>query len=515
MHEDHGWRSTGRDAIVSRRRFVVGASAMVLPMRPLAAASLPPADRPDVKALIGDVDVLRSAYGQLHPGLYRYNTPAQISAHLGALQEELASLPDKGPWLGPAYLAFAKFAAKVRCGHTYANFYNQSDAVRKALFENPDKLPAEFRWIGSRMLVTRDLTHEQALPPGTFIVSINGVGVDQLLSKLFAVARADGGNDAKRVAQMELQGVDRYEAFDVYLPILAPGRDGKIGLDCQRREVLQTDRLELRALTFEERLATRRVSPQDQHAGWTFDSTDPLCATLKMPSWALYDSKWDWRAYISECFEQLAALKPSALVIDLRGNEGGLDVGDEILPHLVTTELVIEEPPRLVRYRDVPAELEPYLDTWDKSFRHWGDDATRFDDRFFALRDDEGPGPRRIVPRAAHFPGKIFVLIGPDNSSATFQFAQRVRSSGLGTLVGRPTGGNLRGINGGAFFFLRLPASGLELDLPLIARFPGGSPPDAGIVPDIEVQPEIPDILAGRDLEMAAVRRALEKRKAS
>ncbi len=75
--------------------------------------------------------------------------------------------------------------------------------------------------------------------------------------------------------------------------------------------------------------------------------------------------------------------------------------------------------------------------------------------------------------------------------------------------MGRPTGGNLRGINGGAFFFLRLPASGLELDVPLIARFPGGSPPDAGIVPDIEVRPEISDILAGRDLEMAAVRRLL------
>jgi len=325
MHEDFYRRPVGREAAVSRRRLVMGAGAMMLQMRALAAASSTPVDRPDVKALSSDVDILQSAYERLHPGLLRYNTPAQIATHFGMLREELASLPEKGPWLAPAYLAFAKFAAKIRCGHTYANFYNQSDAVRKALLENADKLPAEFRWIGSRMLVTRDLSHEQGLPPGTFIVSINGVAVDQLLARLLALARADGSNDAKRVAQMELQGVDRYEAFDVYLPLLAPGRDGEVGLECQRLEALHTDRLELRAPTFEERLAARRVSPQDTHAGWRFDSSDPLCATLKMPNWALYDSKWAWRAYIAESFEQVAALKPSGLVIDLRGNECGLE----------------------------------------------------------------------------------------------------------------------------------------------------------------------------------------------
>ena len=39
-------------------------------------------------------------------------------------------------------------------------------------------------------------------------------------------------------------------------------------------------------------------------------------------------------------------------------------------------------------------------------------------------------------------------------------------------MVGQVTGGNLRGINGGAFFFLNLPNSRLEIDLPLIGQFP-------------------------------------------
>ena len=66
---------------------------------------------------------------------------------------------------------------------------------------------------------------------------------------------------------------------------------------------------------------------------------------------------------------------------------------------------------------------------------------------------------------APRYTGRVWVLVGADNSSATFEFAQVVQRNRLATLVGQPTGGNQRGINGGAFFFVRLPKSGIELDL--------------------------------------------------
>lgn len=54
------------------------------------------------------------------------------------------------------------------------------------------------------------------------------------------------------------------------------------------------------------------------------------------------------------------------------------------------------------------------------------------------------------------------------NSSVTFQFTRIVQDNALAALIGGPTGGNKRGIiNGGAFFFMRLPKSGTEVDLPL------------------------------------------------
>jgi C-terminal processing protease CtpA/Prc len=237
---------------------------------------------------------------------------------------------------------------------------------------------------------------------------------------------------------------------------------------------------------------------------------------LRMPSWVLYNSKWNWRASLGEVFGGLVARGATDLVVDLRGNEGGSDVGDAIVGHLVAAPVPRLAVTRLVRYRRVPDDLKPYLDTWDPSFLNWGAAAIDSTDRFYRLRrdaDDDLGGV--ITPALPRFTGRLWVLVGAANSSATFEFAQTVRQNHLGTLVGQPTGGNQRGINGGAFFFLRLPHSGLELDLPLIGQFPEGDRPDAGLQPDILVVPTVEDIARGRDAELDAVRARLRRSRVS
>jgi C-terminal processing protease CtpA/Prc len=225
-----------------------------------------------------------------------------------------------------------------------------------------------------------------------------------------------------------------------------------------------------------------------------------------MPTWALYDSKWEWKAFLHNSFDTIAARKTKDLVIDVRGNEGGLSIGDDILSHMISKDLPAEPVVRRVRYRRVPDDLSPYLDTWDRSFFDWGESAVDSTGDFFRLnRYDNDSGGFVVRPVSPRFSGRVWVLVGASNSSATFEFARAVRQNRLGLLVGRPTGGNLRGINGGAFFFLRLPRTGIELDLPLIGQFAMGDLPDAGVKPDIRVTPTVKDIALGRDAELNAV----------
>ena len=473
--------------------------------------------RADLQA---DVDVLEKAYTQLHPGLYRYNSPAQIDADFAQLRAEL----DRDQPLRETYLAFSVFAAKIRCGHTYANFYNQPKPVVEELFSGRDRVPFYFEWIGGEMVVTRDFTSAQSLPAGTRVLKINGVDSKTILARLMTVARADGSNDAKRIALLGVRGDDRWETFDIFYPLFFPMKDSNYRLDVRRPGETKRSQVSVEALTPEQRFEPIRAREESLKGGsselfeWKYVGGD--AAYVRMPSWALYDSKWDWKGWLGEHLDDAVKRNTPALIIDLRGNEGGLDVGNVILSRLVTSDLKLSASLRLVRYRRVPDDLVPYLDTWDKSFRDWGESAVELDHpwptapavHYFRLTkyDDDADGDV-IKAEGAHFNGRVYVLVDASNSSATFQFAQVVQQNHLGVLVGTPTGGNQRGINGGAFFFLRLPHSKIEMDLPLVGSFPQSDKPDAGLTPDVLVRTTAQDVTAHRDSGLDAVKKLMAK----
>lgn len=452
--------------------------------------------------LRGDVAILRRAYTALHPGLHRYATPTQVTARLDALERDFGA----DQTLGEAYLRLSRFLATVRCGHTYANFYNQSADVVAALFEGRTRLPFHFRWLDERMIVTRNHSGEARLAPGTEVVAIDGRAAADVLHALLPLARADGSNDAKRRALMEVQGYDRFETFDVFHPMVLPLRDAAFDLEVRGLDG-RTASLGVGAHDLAQRRSAMRpaaAEDDDDARQWTF-AMHGKTGVLTMPSWALYDSKWDWRGFLSDAFAQLQSSAATGLIVDVRGNEGGLDCGDAILARMIDRDLPRGAEQRRVRYRKTPEDLNPFLSTWDDSFRDWGDDAIDLGNGFYRLKGETEDGDVEVIrPEGPRFGGKLLVLTDAHNSSATFQFARLVQQSGLGRLCGGPTGGNLRGINGGAFFFLRLPASGLEVDVPLIGRFPPAPMPDAGLVPDIAVQDTAADIAAVRDRVMDA-----------
>lgn len=61
----------------------------------------------------------------------------------------------------------------------------------------------------------------------------------------------------------------------------------------------------------------------------------------------------------------------------------------------------------------------------------------------------------------------------------------------------------MRGINGGVFFFVNLPGSGIKVDLPLIACWSDALQMDAGVKPNVEIRPSAADLRAGADRAMA------------
>ncbi|MBL8544772.1 MAG: hypothetical protein JNJ63_13275 [Hyphomonadaceae bacterium] len=471
----------------SRRNVLLGASAAAL-----APAAGWASDLADAS---GDIAILRDACETLHPGLYRYNSPRQMAARFDALSRRWARSQTRAE----AYLSLSRFLATIRCGHTYANFYNQSDAVQAELFDNRRLLPFHFAWIGESIVVLANQSNDARLERGAEVLSIDGRSSGSILQALLPYARADGSNDAKRRALLEVRGYDRYETFDVFYGLVfRPG--AAVRLRVRPPGSTRTETLEAATIDLAARRSVLAAAPDSAAPAWTLTYPRDHVALLTMPTWALYNSDWDWRGFLDAGFAEITARGVDKLVVDIRGNEGGNDCGDLIAAHLIDAPIAREGYARRTRYRQTPERLNAYLDTWDRSFRDWGEDAIARPDGFYDLRGETDAD--QIEPRGPRFPGQVDVLIDAQNSSATFQFASCIKRNRLGRLIGQPTGGNQRGINGGAFFFLRLPQSGLEADLPLIARFPPNERPDSGIAPDIAIALTRQDIAAGRDAAM-------------
>lgn len=452
-----------------------------------------------------DIALLREILTALHPGLYRYASPSAIDEGLSQLDQSWETEPS----LAVRYLNLSRFLATIQCGHSYANFFNQKKAVREQLFDRGSRLPFAFRWIDREMVVLQDQSGTGRLSRGAIVKTINDIPAKSMLERLMPYARADGGNDGKRRALLSMSGADEYETFDIFHGLIygAP-KDGIHRLLIRSPGAKNDITLELPALTLAQRQAFIRKTSNDSDAPvWDWTMRDDGIAVLRMDGWALYNSKWDWQTWLSDRIDNLNGAK--GLVVDIRENEGGLDCGDTILARLTGKDIVRPRANRLVRYLKTPTALNPYLDTWDDSFRDWSGQSERFNDRFYRLRRDSDPpvaakGPAMQVPMA--------VLTSAQNSSATFQFAELTRKSGLGVLVGETTGGNRRGINGGAFFFARLPQSGIEFDVPLIGYFPVERKPDSGIEPDIRVRMTAAAIAAGDDPQIEAALRYLLRR---
>lgn len=447
--------------------------------------------------LDGDVALLREAFTTIHPAIYRYATPEQVHARFDALQTDWA----RSSSFEGRLAALSRLTAQVRCGHTFPNPYNQTRATRDRIYGGRRLVPCEFLWLNGAMVVTGDRSREGAFARGDTITAINGVPTTDILSRLMPLSRADGGADAKRINNMQMRGDKAFESFDLHLPLVLTGIADRAAFSLSDGRMVTAD-----LLTIAERQATLPSAASDDAVNpWHVERGADDIVRMTFPTWAVYNATWDWRSWLIAAMDDLATSGARGLVIDLRDNEGGLsECGDIILSRLVQGDVIGPRADRFVRYRRVPDALNVYLDTWDDSFRDWGDRAVGPDaDGFYRLTDEDGQDPGLIRPQGRRFAGPVAVLCDASNSSATFGFDQVVKDNGLATLIGPATGGSRRGTNGG-YFFLRLPASGLEVDLPHTAILSRGNQPDLPVEPDIRLDFTADDIAAGRDPQMTA-----------
>jgi len=448
-----------------------------------------------------EAGILVASLRALHPALDKYRDKAQVEAAFSHFEARAATARTPAEM----YLAATELAAAVRCGHTWTNVLNQAGAIRRQLLDTPDKLPLTMTLVDGRWRVLASATPGAAA--GDEVLTIDGRDSRTVVAAMLPYLRADGSSDGKRLRQL---GHDRpdYSMMDIVWPLLSPPENGVYRLGVQRRDgarlVVAAPALTLAERA--ERLRAQGVKPVSEEWRMRFEKD---YAVMTLPTFAFYRSKFDWQGFFAASFAELQRRRVPHLIIDIRDNEGGDGaIGLDLLSYLAKIPMTYRSDQSVTAYERVPYRLARHLDTWDFGF---------FDRTGMVEPITSGPQAGRlsyrphagkehpVVPRPNRFGGKAWLLVGPENSSASFALAQLAQQSGAAVLVGQPTGGNLRGLNGGQLAWVTLPHSGVAVDVPLLASRYEADTPDRGVIPDLPVRRSFSLQAAGRDQELEAV----------
>ncbi len=463
-----------------------------------------------------DLSILSSAWENLHPGLYRYNTPKQIQQHIQEVRNRCQQPMTERAF----FILLSQLNIKLKCGHSFVSFYNQKKVIEDRIFST-SFFPLLFRVLDREFVVTHNLSNDPSIKAGDKIRAINGISVSTIIDSLLTVSKADGEYGLnKQLDNISIYPPDispkKYTLFDIFFPLFFKSNLNDSIFDVSIENAnLQNRRVQVSALSKQnrEQVYTQRYGfLPAQEQSWNIRQIDANTVLFKLGDFAIYNWKFDFKKYLDSVFTSFKAKGYNNLILDIRQNEGGAEVArDEVLSYIISKPIpCYNQIRRLYKYTRIPDSLQPYLRTWDKSFREPKDPA------LFRYTADKLYEEKKslescdtLFPKPNQFKGKVFLITDVTNSSATFLMADIVKKYKLATVVGEMTGGSQQGINGGQFFFMYLPNSNIEMDLPLVFQTSIQKSPDRGIRPDYEVKTRYSDIASGNDPQVQFIREKL------
>lgn len=339
-----------------------------------------------------------------------------------------------------------------------------------------------YKVIDRKFIITHNLSKQTNIKAGDEIISINGVKVERIIDSLLTVSRSDGKNGiAKMLDNINIVPVDidtsSFALFDIYFPMFFPTiiKQGSYDFEIKPFKKKKIE-LTTESLTKKKRqeVYTARYGEIPIHEkNWEYKIIRKNVAYLRLGDFVTWEWKTDYKKYLDSVFTQLNNSQVSNLIIDIRGNEGGDDEArTEVLSYIANKPFGCENPTRrFYKFLSIPDTLLPYLKTWNKEFKEPKKEKDYLKvNGYYEKLDTLNLPCIPTNPKVNSYKGEVFLITNANNSSTTFTMADIFKNYSFGKIVGEPTGGTKQGLNGGQMFFLHLPFSKFEIDLPIIFK---------------------------------------------
>ncbi|MEM1197244.1 MAG: S41 family peptidase [Pseudomonadota bacterium] len=446
-----------------------------------------------------DLALAEEAFSRVHPGYTRYASADEMKASWANI---LAEAQSKGGLpLGDFYLAVNRALTQIRCDHTKADL---PISIRDARKGQPLYLPMRWEWIEGRGVIDVAAPSFDA-ERGDEIIAVDGRPLSEIVEDIKPYIPVDGYTEWSRSGEVGQSlefmggGVDHFGALLWDVPeqaeITLRGPDGET-------RTITTPRI-----SFTEWSDLGRASAANFKDAVSFQKLDESVGYLRVDTFVNYRDPVKPKEIYQPIFKAMREDGLTTLILDLRRNGGGSsDAQYELLANLLEAP---HRPIKEMRVKTIDLDgIRPYLWTWDS--RALDPNPLGFsknEDGTYALRRFVSSDLKTVKPAKYRFTGKIIVLTGPMNSSASTNTAALLKDLGRAVLVGERTGGSAEGATAGLQFTLTLPESGVRMRLPFFFMINNvsGFERGLGVSPDIDAPMTLDAFRAGRDpaLEMA------------
>ncbi len=449
---------------------------------------------PDMQA---DFAILRRSLVEAHGGYARHASRVAVDAQLASLARSI-----RAPISLSAFSALvAQAIATVRDGHLRLEHNPETMA---ALAEAP-LMPVRVALEGARVVLTSiDVSGDTTLRPGMELVRVNGRPVAELVATLLRTVSGDGFIETGKRMRLAREWATLY-----WLYVARPSQftlDARAA-DGQVRRIVVPGVLE----------RNRRGSMSEASQAYASlaaraDSTsglvgvewldDQQVARLRVRG---FDGP-SFPAQLDSAFAVVRARGVQRLVLDLRGNGGGVDeYGALLVGHLTTAPF---------RYFDRIhlTTVAPRFATWpERTFTALRSGTVRDSAGGFRVTSAYHTGVGLQQPSTDPYTGVLVTLIDGGTFSTAADVAAQLRSSGRSSFVGEETGGGYEGNTSALNALIVLPYSGLRLKIMMYDYWNAVTPPrehGRGTMPDDEVVTRVADVMRHDD---PALRRAVKR----